>query len=209
MGKTVIWVGLAHPCPCLKPALLIICWHWLLELFLIGSVHCLRQQDASCQINYSVVKWNLTLCPSSSSASLPEMTIFITLFFSKVTELAPLGSILDRLRKTLGHFLISTLCQYTIQISNGMAYLESKRFIHRDLAARNILLASSEQVKIGDFGLMRALPKNDDHYVMQEHRKVPFAWWGRGLERLDKYLQLKSLFACDFNLSRRDTESFK
>lgn len=98
------------------------------------------------------------------------------LSFSKVTELAPLGSMLDRLRKTMGHFLISTLCQYTIQISNGMAYLESKRFIHRDLAARNILLASSEQIKIGDFGLMRALPKNDDHYVMQEHRKVPFAW---------------------------------
>ncbi|XP_065126098.1 tyrosine kinase, non-receptor, 2b isoform X2 [Paramisgurnus dabryanus] len=93
-----------------------------------------------------------------------------------VTELAPLGSMLDRLRKTLGHFLISTLCQYAIQISNGMGYLESKRFIHRDLAARNILLASNELVKIGDFGLMRALPKNDDHYVMQEHRKVPFAW---------------------------------
>ncbi|XP_066513160.1 activated CDC42 kinase 1-like [Hoplias malabaricus] len=93
-----------------------------------------------------------------------------------VTELAPLGSLLDRLRKNQGHFLISTLCQYAIQIANGMAYLESKRFIHRDLAARNILLASSELVKIGDFGLMRALPKNDDHYVMQEHRKVPFAW---------------------------------
>ncbi|XP_041119463.1 activated CDC42 kinase 1-like isoform X3 [Polyodon spathula] len=93
-----------------------------------------------------------------------------------VTELAPLGSMLDRLRKNQGHFLISTLCQYAIQIANGMAYLESKRFIHRDLAARNILLASNELVKIGDFGLMRALPKNDDHYVMQEHRKVPFAW---------------------------------
>ncbi|KAJ8357047.1 hypothetical protein SKAU_G00198410 [Synaphobranchus kaupii] len=93
-----------------------------------------------------------------------------------VTELAPLGSMLDRLRKNQGHLLISTLCQYAIQIANGMAYLESKRFIHRDLAARNILLASNELVKIGDFGLMRALPKNDDHYVMQEHRKVPFAW---------------------------------
>ncbi|XP_075274224.1 activated CDC42 kinase 1 isoform X5 [Opisthocomus hoazin] len=93
-----------------------------------------------------------------------------------VTELAPLGSLLDRLRKNQGHFLISTLCQYAIQVAKGMAYLESKRFIHRDLAARNILLASSELVKIGDFGLMRALPKNDDHYVMQEHRKVPFAW---------------------------------
>ncbi|XP_039344119.1 activated CDC42 kinase 1 isoform X4 [Mauremys reevesii] len=93
-----------------------------------------------------------------------------------VTELAPLGSLLDRLRKNQGHFLISTLCQYAVQIAMGMAYLESKRFIHRDLAARNILLASSDLVKIGDFGLMRALPKNDDHYVMQEHRKVPFAW---------------------------------
>lgn len=94
----------------------------------------------------------------------------------QVTELAPFGSLLDRLRKNQGHFLISTLCQYAIQIANGMAYLESRRFIHRDLAARNILLASSELVKIGDFGLMRALPSNDDHYVMQEHRKVPFAW---------------------------------
>ncbi|XP_072330224.1 tyrosine kinase, non-receptor, 2b isoform X11 [Scyliorhinus torazame] len=93
-----------------------------------------------------------------------------------ITELAPLGSLLDRLRKNQGYFLISTLCQYAIQIANGMAYLESKRFIHRDLAARNILLASNELVKIGDFGLMRALPQNDDHYVMQEHRKVPFAW---------------------------------
>ncbi|XP_062987832.1 activated CDC42 kinase 1 isoform X2 [Elgaria multicarinata webbii] len=93
-----------------------------------------------------------------------------------VTELAPLGSLLDRLRKNLGHFLIATLCQYAVQIARGMAYLESKRFIHRDLAARNILLAANDLVKIGDFGLMRALPKNDDHYVMQEHRKVPFAW---------------------------------
>lgn len=42
---------------------------------------------------------------------------------------------------------------------------------------RNILLASAHRVKIGDFGLMRALPNNHEHYVMQEHRKVPFAWW--------------------------------
>ncbi|XP_058043780.1 activated CDC42 kinase 1 isoform X3 [Ahaetulla prasina] len=93
-----------------------------------------------------------------------------------VTELAPLGSLLDRLRKNLGHFLIATLCHYAIQIARGMAYLESRRFIHRDLAARNILLAANDLVKIGDFGLMRALPKNNDHYIMQEHRKVPFAW---------------------------------
>lgn len=57
-----------------------------------------------------------------------------------------------------------------------MAYLESKRFIHRDLACRNILLASPSKVKIGDFGLMRALPQQEDCYIMTERKKVPFPW---------------------------------
>lgn len=65
---------------------------------------------------------------------------------------------------------------YYVFFFTGMAYLESKRFIHRDLAARNVLLASAEKIKIGDFGLMRALPSQEDHYVMTEHKKVPFAW---------------------------------
>lgn len=104
--------------------------------------------------------------------------VVITHPMKMVTELAPLGSLLERLRcvRPQGPVLIHTLCQYALQMSCGMAYLEQRRFIHRDLAARNILLASAHRVKIGDFGLMRALPNNHEHYVMQEHRKVPFAW---------------------------------
>lgn len=92
-----------------------------------------------------------------------------------VTELASLGCLLDHLRKFKRH-VIFTLCEYAQQIATGMSYLEQKHFLHRDLAARNILLSSKERVKIGDFGLMRVLDTKDDHYVMQEKRKIPFAW---------------------------------
>uniref|UniRef100_A0A8C5NBW1 Activated CDC42 kinase 1 n=1 Tax=Gouania willdenowi TaxID=441366 RepID=A0A8C5NBW1_GOUWI len=102
--------------------------------------------------------------------------IVLTQPMKMVTELAPLGSLLDRLRKRQGHILISSLCNYAVQVACGMAYLEQNRFLHRDLAARNVLLSTNEQVKIGDFGLMRALPSHTDHYIMEEGHKVPFPW---------------------------------
>lgn len=93
-----------------------------------------------------------------------------------VTELAPLGSLRDYLRKQCRRLPVSRLVEYALQVANGMAFLESRHFIHRDLAARNVLLAAADALKIGDFGLMRALPTHEDCYVMAEQKKVPFPW---------------------------------
>ncbi|XP_023286981.1 activated CDC42 kinase 1-like [Seriola lalandi dorsalis] len=102
--------------------------------------------------------------------------VVLTQPLKMVTELAPLGSLYDMLRSRQYEYPLVRLWLFATQIAAGMEYLETRRFIHRDLAARNVLLASRETVKIGDFGLMRGLSHEADHYVMSAHRRIPFAW---------------------------------
>ncbi|GLV41663.1 Activated Cdc42 kinase-like [Carabus blaptoides fortunei] len=97
-----------------------------------------------------------------------------------VTELAPLRSLLECLKEPSlrSSFPVLTLCDFTMQICDGMQYLEAKRLIHRDLAARNILVFSKNKVKISDFGLSRALGQGKDYYQtnFNVNLKLPIAW---------------------------------
>lgn len=70
------------------------------------------------------------------------------------------GSLLSFLRKNEQKILdspqrIRFLLNMCIQVSSGMAYLESHNYIHRDLAARNCLVGNGNIVKVADFGLTR------------------------------------------------------
>jgi ephrin-B len=70
--------------------------------------------------------------------------------------------------------LPSLLLEFSKQISSGMNYLSSKKFIHRDLAARNILVTDNAICKIGDFGMSRDLL--DDNYYISHAKKIPIKW---------------------------------
>lgn len=60
----------------------------------------------------------------------------------KVTELAPLRSLLECLKEPAlrPSFPVPSLCDFSIQVCNGMQYLESKRLIHRYELNSNIII---------------------------------------------------------------------
>lgn len=93
-----------------------------------------------------------------------------------VMEYLPMGSLKDYLKTHREHINNSMLLKFSIDIAEGMDYLEQSRVIHRDLAARNILVADQYTVKITDFGLAQE-PNKGHYYIRQTNRALPLPWY--------------------------------
>lgn len=92
-----------------------------------------------------------------------------------VTQLMPLGCLLDYVRNNRDKIGSKPLLNWCTQIARGMAYLEERRLVHRDLAARNVLVQTPNCVKITDFGLAKLLDINEDEYKAAGG-KMPIKW---------------------------------
>nr|XP_029513118.1 tyrosine-protein kinase ITK/TSK-like [Oncorhynchus nerka] len=91
-----------------------------------------------------------------------------------VFELMEQGCLSDYLRVRRGRMSPDTLLGMCLDVSEGMAYLESNNFIHRDLAARNCLVSCNNMVKVSDFGMTRFVL--DDQYTSSQGSKFPIKW---------------------------------
>ncbi|KAL5021706.1 hypothetical protein ScPMuIL_000861 [Solemya velum] len=92
-----------------------------------------------------------------------------------VLELAALGPLNSYLKyQRLPQWNIVELM---MQVSKGMQYLESKKFVHRDLAARNVLMVSEHFAKISDFGMSKALQMDSNYYEASQAGKWPLKWY--------------------------------
>lgn len=69
---------------------------------------------------------------------------------------------------------IELLLRISWEISDGMVFLSSRRYIHRDLAARSILLTADMAAKISDFGLCRYT--DEELYTAKSEQKLPWKW---------------------------------
>ncbi|XP_068596188.1 tyrosine-protein kinase ITK/TSK [Brachionichthys hirsutus] len=95
------------------------------------------------------------------------------------------GSLSTYLQARKEHISPGVMLGMCVDVSEGMAYLESSNFIHRDLAARNCLVNHKSEVKVCDFGMTRLVL--DDQYTSSMGSKFPVRWSAPEVIRYAKF----------------------
>ncbi|XP_072396651.1 uncharacterized protein [Diabrotica undecimpunctata] len=67
------------------------------------------------------------------------------------------------------------LTNMSLDVARGLSYLAEMKFVHRDIASRNCLVNAQRSVKIGDFGMTRAMFDND-YYKFTRRGMLPVRW---------------------------------
>ncbi|CAF1176472.1 unnamed protein product [Adineta ricciae] len=100
--------------------------------------------------------------------------------FYLITEFMSKGSLLHYLT-TRGRSVISQgdLIGFSIDICEGLLYLEENHIVHRDIAASNVLIADDKTAKVSDFGLAKVLgntEKDNGSSIITEKIKCRTKW---------------------------------
>lgn len=77
-----------------------------------------------------------------------------------MTEFVENGSLRDYLVKQTDSIPWPLYLKMAVDISNGMQYLHDLQILHRDLKSRNLLVDKHMNVKVCDFGLAKAINKD-------------------------------------------------
>jgi hypothetical protein len=73
------------------------------------------------------------------------LAVCLTAQLELVTQLMPLGALLDYVRTHRTRIGSNALMAWAKQIAQGMQYLEEMGIVHRDLAARNVLVEGPQR----------------------------------------------------------------
>lgn len=149
--------------------------------FGVASCVCNRKRDTFCLKEVSVVNATadmrelvLTEARLLGSCKHPNIIAFYESWFDGLKknrlcilmEYAPTGS-LDRVIKETAAkketFTAQKIAYYMEELSNALSYCHNQlRIMHRDLKPANIMLDRTGTLKLGDFGLAKALDKDND-----------------------------------------------